>query len=128
MQTPWTSNINGTNFALTNVKTLSFNSEISIGTTGGTVNVDWTAGQDQFITLTAATTFTFTAPLGANTNKLRISQGPTGGWGVTLPATCKVSGGGAGSVTLTATANAIDILSFYYNGTNYYVTAGKNFT
>jgi len=54
---------------------------------------------------------------------LALATGGTGGctaW--------KVSGGGAGAVTPTTTAGAIDILTWYYDGTNCYANYNKNFS
>lgn len=58
---------------------------------------------------------------------LIVKQDGTGTRTLTLPGTSKVIGGGSGAVTLTATASAVDILSFYYDGSNYYWTSGLNF-
>jgi hypothetical protein len=59
-----------------------------------------------------------------------LKQDATGGEGLVLGTGCtwKVIGGGAGAVTLTATASAIDILSFTYDGANCYANIGKNYS
>ena len=59
---------------------------------------------------------------------LKIIQDVTGGRTLTLPATFKVVNGGAGAITLTAAANAVDILTWTYDGTDFWVTLGLNFT
>ena len=58
---------------------------------------------------------------------LVVKQDATGSRTLTLPANSKVIGGGSGAITLTTTAAAKDILSFYFDGTFYYWTFGKNY-
>jgi len=58
---------------------------------------------------------------------LIVKQDGTGSRTLTLPGSSKVIGGGSGAITLTTTASAIDVLSWYYDGTNYYWTYGLNF-
>ena len=45
-----------------------------------------------------------------------------------LPASFKVVNGGVGAITITATTNAIDVISWVYDGTNFLVSFGLNFT
>jgi hypothetical protein len=59
---------------------------------------------------------------------LIVKQDATGSRTLTLPGSSKVTGGGAGAITLTATASAIDVLGVLYDGTNYFWTAGLNAT
>ena len=76
--------------------------------------------------MTGNCTFTFTAPTGGVANLLlRLVQDATGGRTATWPATVKWPGGSA--PTLTAAANAVDIVTCYKNGTNYYCTSGMDF-
>jgi len=60
---------------------------------------------------------------------LVIKQDSTGGALMTLGTGCtwKVSGGGAGAITLSSAANAIDALAFTYDGTNCYANLSTNF-
>jgi hypothetical protein len=60
---------------------------------------------------------------------LKLIQDSTGGEGLTLGSGCtwKVIGGGGGAVSLTASANAVDVLAWTYDGTNCLATLGKNF-
>jgi hypothetical protein len=58
---------------------------------------------------------------------LGVIQDGTGSRTLALPAGTKVIKGGAGVVTLTATANAVDILSFRWNGVTLYCTYGNNY-
>lgn len=88
--------------------------------------INWTLSNKQESTLTENCTFTFTAPGGPCNLILKLIQDATGSRTVTWPATVKWSGGVA--PTLTTTASRIDIISFYYDGTNYYGTYALNFT
>lgn len=58
---------------------------------------------------------------------LVVKQDATGGRAISLPTGSKVINGGNGFIPLTSTPNAINILSFYYDGTNYFWTYGNNF-
>jgi hypothetical protein len=58
---------------------------------------------------------------------LGVIQDATGSRTLALPSGTKVIKGGAGVVTLTATANAVDILSFRWNGVTLYCTYGNNY-
>lgn len=110
---------------------------------GGTGNTSW-----DYVALTDGATITWTVSgivnnatvtLGGNrtlafsglsngmTGTIIIKQDATGSRTITLPASSKVIGGGSGAITLTTTANAIDILSWTYDGTNIYWTYGKNY-
>lgn len=98
-----------------------FPSEYDNGTLGATATIDWNNGQKQTALLGASSTLTFTAPQGAGSFILRLVQDATGSRTVTWPANVKWPGKTA--PTLTTTANAEDIISLYYNGTDYYAAA-----
>lgn len=84
--------------------------------------------QQQTTTLTAnVTTFTITSIVNGMTGNLIVKQDATGSRTLTLPATSKVVNNGGAAITLTTTANAIDVLSWTYDGTNIFWTYGKNF-
>ena len=112
---------------LVNVRTANFSAEYSNGSQAGpTYTVNWNNGQKQVITLTGnITTMSFTAPAGTGNFLLRVVQDGTGGRTITWPASVRWPGGTA--PTLSAGANAVDIVTFYYNGTNYYGVASLNF-
>ena len=96
-----------------------FASEVDNGNSGATDTIDWTAGNKQKSTLTANCTYTFSpAPLGPTNLVLRLIQDVGGTNTATWPATVHWTGGVA--PTITATGNAVDIVSFYYDGTNYH--------
>lgn len=75
-------------------------------------------------------TLNLTNPINGGQYVIWLKQDATGGEGLTLGTGCtwKVAAGGAGAVTLSSAANAIDILAFSYDGTNCYATLTKNFS
>jgi len=93
----------------------------------GTDTVDWTTGNGQYINLgsNAAITLTFTAPPDDTRLQLHITYG-TGANSITWPATVKWPGGTA--PTLTGTDAAIDIATFWYDGTNYHGVISQDFS
>ena len=115
--------LNLVNNDVDNVKTVTFNSEVANVPTGSPLaeTIDWTAGQKQKITITAATSITFTAPVGPCNLTLKIVNGGTGT--ITWPATVKWPGGSEPSWTTSGT----DIASFYFDGTDYYGMSGLAF-
>ena len=56
---------------------------------------------------------------------LIVKQDATGNRTLTLPSGSIILGGG--SLTLSTAANAVDILTFVYDGTNYYWSLGKGY-
>ena len=102
--------------------------EYDNGNSGTAITVDWNNGAAQKLTLTGNATLTFTAPTGGAGNiwriRLRVIQDATGSRTVTWP-TIKWAGGSA--PTLTTTASGIDIITFEYDGTNYYGVPSLNF-
>jgi len=114
------------NLPIKSIKAGTFYSEVDNGNSGSSKTIDWTAGNKQKITLTDNCTFTFTNPAGPCNVILKVIQDSTGSRTVSWPASVKWAGGTA--PTLTTTANAVDIVSFYYDGTNYYGTSSLNFS
>ena len=93
-----------------------------LGTTGGTIAPNATNGSVQKITLNSALTINaFTSPVSGQSVTLIITGGTAY---TTITSTMKFAGG---IKTLTGTAGCIDILSVYYDGTNYYASLGKGF-
>ena len=118
--------------AIDNIKSATFIAEVDNGDSGTSKTIDWGAGQKQKVTMTGNCTFTFTAPLGPCNLVLKLIQDGTGSH------TAAWTGGStnvdfpAGTVpTLTAAGSSVDIISFYYDGTNangtYYGQAGLAF-
>jgi len=111
---------------LTNVRTANFTIEYVNGSQAGpNYTVNWNNGQKQRITLTGNVTLAFTAPAGVGNFLLRIIQDGTGSRTITWPASVRWPGGTL--PTLSTGANSVDIVTFYYNGTNYYGVASLNF-
>ena len=100
-----------------NVKTLTMNGEIDDGNSSTADTIAWTSGNFHKSTLTGDVTYTFTAPVGPCTLVLKLVQDGTGGREVTWPATVLWEGGNAPALS---GAGLTDIVSFYFDGTNYY--------
>lgn len=93
-----------------------------LGTTGGTIAPDCANGSVQKITLNAALTINaFTNPTAGESLTLIIYGGTAY---TSITSTMKFAGG---IKTLTATAGCIDILTVYYDGTNYFASLGKGY-
>ena len=93
-----------------------------LGTTGGTIAPNVANGNVQKITLNAALTINaFTSPVAGQSLTLIIYGGTAY---TSITSTMKFAGG---IKTLTGTAGCIDILSVYYDGTNYFASLGKGF-
>jgi hypothetical protein len=118
--------IGGTAAAAVSATTLTFKDPreaiYDLGTTGGTIAPNVVNGSVQKITLNSALTLNaFTSPQAGQSLTLII----TGGTAYTsITSTMKFAGG---SKTLTGTAGCIDIVSIYYDGTNYYASINKGF-
>lgn len=92
---------------------------LQTATGDGTTTIDWKLGNKFKFTFGAFNeTFTFTAPSNPCNLMLMLVQDTTGSRTATWPATVRWAGGSA--PTLSTAANAIDIVSFFYDGTNYY--------
>jgi len=100
---------------------------LQTATGDGTTTFDFTNGNKLKFTFGGQNeTFTFTAPSKPCALQLMLVQDGTGGRTVTWPATIKWPGGTA--PTLSTAANAVDIISILYDGTNYYATSSLNFS
>lgn len=103
--------------------TISFD-EVVDSSSGGTATIDFSSGQKHVITLTENTTLSFIAPSSVCHVQLRVLQDATGGWTLTLPSGYKAPSRLAYEVSLAG--NAEDILSIYYDGSAYTVSALKD--
>ena len=93
----------------------------SLGTTSGTITPDVTNGNVQTITLNGNLTFSaFSNPITGQSLTLIIN---TNGTSRTLTSTMKFAGA---SKTL-STTNTTDIISVFYDGTNYWASLAKGF-
>lgn len=91
---------------------------VAIGNSGATKTVDWTSGDYQTITTTASCVLTFTAPVGPRTVLLKIThEASTTAYTYTWPGTVKWQS--AVAPTTTNTSGGVDIISLFYDGTNY---------
>lgn len=105
-------------------ETAYFASEVDNGNSSTADTINWSVGNKQKTTLSANCTYTFTAPPGPCNLVLKIvhsgaSRTPT--W----PVTVKWMGGS--EPTWSTVDGAIDIASFYYDGTSYHGMAGVGF-
>ena len=100
---------------------------LQTATGDGTTTINWQNGNKFKFTFGAQNeTFTFTAPSKPCSLQLILVQDSVGGRTITLPSTVKYPSGTA--PTLSTSANAIDILSFLYDGNSYFCTSSLNFS
>jgi hypothetical protein len=100
--------------------------EFDNGNSGTSLALSFLNGPAQKVTLTGNCAFTVSNNLKpGSTGVLVLIQDGTGTRTVTWPAAFKWAGGAA--PTLSTAASSVDIVSFYYNGTNYYANFGKAF-
>jgi hypothetical protein len=93
----------------------------------GTTTIDWKLGNKFYFTFgNANETFTFTAPSNPCNLVLVLKQYSTGGKTATWPNTVMWPGGTA--PTLSTGNNDIDIVSMYFDGTNYFAVASLDFS
>ncbi len=103
--------------------------EFDNGNETGTFALDWNAGQKQRATLTGNITTLNITDLdvtGVANLTLKIIQGGAGSFTVTWPAGVLWAGGTA--PTLSTGVGDVDIVTFYWDGTNYYGAALLNFS
>lgn len=105
----------------------SYTSTFQTLTFGSTITWDQTKGSASAVTLTGNATLSITNVVAGMYGLIRVTQDATGSRTLTLPSGSKVINGGVGAVALTTTANATDVLSYFYDGTNYYWTVGFNY-
>ena len=88
-------------------------------------NVEWSSGTIHAITLTANKTLTFTGAVAQQSITLIIRQDATGSRIITWPT---MRWPAATAPTLTTTANKVDIISVYYDGSDYFgFVGGQNY-
>lgn len=96
-----------------------------LGNSGTAKTVDWSDYRVAKLTLTGNCTLTFTAPAAHSMVLLKLYQDATGSRTVTWPAAVKWAG--AVAPTLSSGAGDIDIVSLYYDGTNYFGSVALDF-
>lgn len=100
-------------------------------TDGATITQTMTSAkvsQNAKVTITDNRTLAFSGLVNGMSGILIVKQDGSGGSGLTLPASSVVIDDGGGSISLTPDANAIDVLSWIYDGTNIFWTYGLNFS
>jgi hypothetical protein len=91
----------------------------------GAQAIDWSTGNQKRITLDGSTTLSFSNPAGFCSLLLEINQDATGSRTITWPASVLWS---SGTPPILSTApNAIDVVTCFFNGTNYLCQAGLDF-
>jgi hypothetical protein len=105
------------------IKNIEYNESIyALGTTGGTIAPNVANGNVQTITLNSALTLNaFTSPIAGQSLTLIINGGTAY---TAITSSMKFAGG---IKTLTGTAGCVDILTVFYDGTNYFASLGKGF-
>lgn len=112
------------NLDILEIKQALFNGEVDNGNSGTAATINWTSGNNQKIRLTGDCTLTFTAPDGVSRLQLRVVQDNVGTRLLIYPGT--VTWAKNTAPTLLTSGTACDILSFWYDGTNYW-GVGTNF-
>lgn len=99
-------------------------------TEAAVINWDISRYYNAEVTLTASRTLAVNNLTAGDYGTIKVIQGGTGSYALTLPTNpvSKSANGGAGAITLTAAAGSVDVLSFYYDGTNLLWNASLNFT
>jgi len=98
--------------------------ENNAGNSSTAQTIDWSIKSSQLSTLTGNVVYTFTNPQAGGAYVLRIATG-AGSFTVTWPGSVLWAGGTA--PTITATASKVDLINFYYDGTNYYGSFTQNY-
>lgn len=113
------------NLPIKDIQTGTFYAEYDNGNSGASVTIDWNNGQKQKITLTDNCGISFIAPSGPCNLILKVVQDESGRRGVAWPIDVKWPCGN--TPMLAAAENAINIVSFYWDGENYYGGANTGF-
>jgi hypothetical protein len=89
---------------------------VSDGNTSTAITIDWSIGNEHSVTMTGNCTFTFSNPTSGMRLVLVVYTG-AGSFTATWPGTVKWPGGVAPVISVGASKT--DVLSFFYDGTNY---------
>ena len=109
--------------------TISIEPYEDIGTEDTTITWDLEESTNYKAVLTGNVTLDIVNAQNGMYGTIILQQDATGGREITLGAgTHRVVGGGAGIINLTSNPNAIDILSFTYDGSTFYWTFGNDYT
>jgi hypothetical protein len=91
----------------------------------GTITPDPNNGSVQKITLTGSITLNALSNVASGDSMTLIVKQPSSGGPYTLSSSMKFAGG---TKTLSTTANAIDIITVFYDGTDYLASLSTNFS
>lgn len=95
--------------------------EYDAGNSSTTLTIDWNNAEAQKITMTGNCTLTLSNPIVWKFYLLKLVQDGTGSRTMTWPATVKKIGW---ALTLSTAASSIDIVTLYWDGTNYFANIG----
>lgn len=104
-----------------------YSSTVQTLTDGATITFNANSGSNAVVTLGGNRTLAFSNQTAGTYYTLRVIQDGTGSRTLAMPSGSKVINGGAGAVTLSTAASAVDLLTFYYDGTNYWITYGNTY-
>ncbi len=108
----------GANAAVLKMAGTYYGVPVDDGNSSAAKTIDWATGNEHKLTLTSAVcTLTFSNPKTGGRYVLELVQDATGGRAVVWPGTVIWNNGIPPS--LTAVAGGIDLIAFYYDGTNY---------
>jgi hypothetical protein len=99
--------------------------ELSNGSSGSALTLNLSNGAAQSVTLSANTTFTLSNAIAGGSYVIRIIQG-SGSYTVTWAGSNVFWPGGFAPV-ITTTAGFVDLINFYFDGTNYYGSFNQNY-
>ena len=97
----------------------------TVNATTATTTIDFSNGDIVTLNLSSNTTLTLSNPITGLYYLLKCVQDATGSRTITWPATVKWSGGTA--PTLTTTASKTDLITLWWDGTNYFGTSSLNY-
>lgn len=109
-----------------NPRLVVFRGEYDNGDSGATATINWNEGQKQRITLTDSPTLTFVHPPEAANFLLKIVQDSTGNRTITWPTGVLFPNGQ--DPNLTNQGDSIDIVTFYYDGNEYFGVGSLDFS
>ena len=102
---------------------------ITLDDDSSTITWDYSTGYNAIITLTGTSgKLNITNVMNGDYGTLIVCQDAIGSKTMTLPSGSFCVNGGGGTITFSSTPTAVDIISFVYNGTNFFWSAGYNYT
>ncbi len=123
---PLNNPIDANNNAINNAVLRGYSEHINTGLgTTGTLTPDVADGNVQTVTLSGNITVNALASVANGDSLTLIIRQPASGGPYTLSSTMKFAGG---TKTLSTAANAIDVLTIFYDGTDYLASLGTNFS